>query len=301
MNVKPFHTFVLDSYIRIGDRVAVLIDRETRGWAGKQYEHIPDGTEGTVIGFNRNVKYVNRNRVYDDKPGKYKSNGLAIVKWDNGGNDRMSAHHIGPVNQLVHDFRRFEVDYKKAFDMNEYICPLPELPYWEGDIVKTKESMLRAHGGDNRDLIITSIDYYHLDQFCNDGVTPMPIYDVKLAGMTDSPMTRIRESDIEALIDRGNYWKLEHEEPLVFKDINEKLDFYNSIGQTQQVRNPRNNAYAWQIDEVAEAIKAKTVDYCVVGNSLFGTPIKLNAYVIPNHPDIAEEARANFRLEDFQN
>lgn len=300
MNVKPFETYVLDSYIRIGDRVAVLIDAETRAWCSKQYQQLPDGKEGVVIGINRYVKYVNRNRVFIDKAGEYQGNGIAVVKWDIGGNDAMSAHHIGPVDQSVLESRKTDMAYREAFDTDTYVGPLPILPYWEGDIIRTKEPVLRAHNEGFNDLIITSIDYYQLGRFCNDGVTPMPIYDVRLAGIADSPMTRIRGEDITMLVERGNYWKLEHNEPLEFENIQDKLHFYDSIGETQQVRNPRTGYYVWSIDEAAEAIKAKTVDYCVIQHCLFGTPPRLAAYVIPNHPDLAEEARSSFKLEDFQ-
>lgn len=294
MNVKPFKTYVLDSYIRIGDRVAVLIDAETRAWCSKQYQQLPDGKEGVVIGFNRYVKYVNRNQVFIDKAGEYQGNGIAVVKWDIGGNDAMSAHHIGPVDQSVLESRKMDMAYREAFDTNTYVGPLPSLPYWEGDIIRTKEPVLRAHSDGLNDLIITGIDYYQLGKYCNDGVTPMPIYDVKLAGLADSPSTRIRGSDITTLVRRGNYWKMEHNQPLVFKDVADKLSFYNSIGETKQVRNPATGKYAWNIDEVVEAIEAKTIDYCSIQRGLFGAPPMLTAYVIPNYSDIAEEARQEF-------
>lgn len=300
MNVQPFQTYVLDSYVRIGDRVAVLIDRETRAWRNKQYEHLPDGKEGVVIGFNRYKKYVNRNQVFKDKPGEYMSNGLAIVKWDDGGNDSMSAHHIGPMYQGVIESRRDDKAYKEAFDTDTYMKPLPELPYWEGDIVRTNECIFNRFGEDQENLVITGIDYYRIGDFCNDGITPMPIYHVRIAGIKDSPMMMIRERDIVELVERGNYWKLEHGEELSFKDINEKLNFYGSIGETEQVRNPKTDTYRWTMEDIVEAVEAKTIDFCLVSSNVFGTTPMLNAYRIPNHPDVAEEARSHFQIKDFK-
>lgn len=302
MNTQKFETFILSNCVRIGDKVAVLVDQEARGWASSLYKHLPDGREGVVIGFDRNIYYVNRNQVYKDKPGTYMSNGCPIVKWnDDGSNDRMSAHHIGPIDQSLIDIRRQDKTYKKAFDTNTYTGPLPSLPYWEGDIIRTKEPIFRNHDEEFQDLVITSIDYYRINEFCNDGVTPMPIYDVRVAGMENSPMTRIRQDDIVEIVERGNYWKHEHGEPLEFKDIQEKLSFYNSIGETKEIRNPRTGNYSWSIDDIIEAIENKTIDYCINRHGLFGAPPMLHAYVIPNHPDIGEEARSMFKLEEFKN
>lgn len=293
MQVKPFQTFVLDSYARIGDRVAILIDQETRGWTSGQYKHLPDGKEGVIIGFNRNIRYVNRNQVYKDKPGVYMSNGSSIVKWNDGGNNNMSAHHIGPVDQLVIEERRKDTAYKEAFDTNTYIKPLPVIEYYEGDTVRIITEEVK-------DVVITGIDYYRIGEFCNDGITPMPIYDVKAAGTDSGPMTRVRETDIVELVARGNYWKLEHGQPLEFNDIQDKIHFYYSIGECIQLKSPVSGNYSWSIADIIKGVEDKTIAFIKMSPALFGATPRPLAYSIPGYPEIEEEARQHIKLDEFK-
>jgi hypothetical protein len=78
----------------------------------------------------------------------------------------------------------------------------------------------------------------------------------------------------------------------VFEDLREEAAFYNSIGQSEEVRNPANGVYAWTIEEALEAVKSGLADGLSVGGGLFGASPKLFAKRF-NNREFGERLRAH--------
>lgn len=228
------------------DRVIVKIDPERRKWA----PHVcpcPDGTEGVIIGFYEALSYTGRIGSRINEPGVYHRRGAAIVWLPDGQKYQTGTSELELVDREENDRRLAEFRALQKSDPNwhekEYtrIGDLPELPFWEGDVVRDD------HWGE---VEINRIDYHQIGQKRNDK-SPMPIYGVKLK----DGGTSVCQNNEPQLVSRGNVWKYYHKEPLSFGGVEEEAAFYTWIGRTKDIKNPRTDNYAWTKDEVLAAIK----------------------------------------------
>ena len=282
---------VLESFARIGDVVVMMMDKEVRDWVGSK--ELPDGTLGTVIGFYRYKVVVERNRCRKDRiHGVYECNGVPIVKWENGKTGKISPHYIA-IDDVLLEERRKDTKYKEAFETPHYISPLPSLPFCEHDIVELNEPIF----GNSTMAKICRIDYLNVGEFCDDGVTPYPIYTIRPCDAS-GPTTSIRESDIRKLCKRGLYWQWEHDkENMVFENIRQEVEFYVSIGYGVEMRNPKNNLYSWNIEEAEQAIKDETIASISVVNGFFGNGPSIVCYTFPDLPDFEKRLRTEYQFQ----
>ena len=103
------------------------MDLESRGWGPKDLT--PDGTEGVVVGYHRYHRYYGRDHgIFGFKSGLYEGNGATIVRWDNGKVERISTHHVCPIDQSVLDIRRTDDAYREAFETKMFLKDLCLIP-----------------------------------------------------------------------------------------------------------------------------------------------------------------------------
>lgn len=282
---------ILNSHAHIGDRITMQMDDESRGWVGKGEE--PNGTEGVIIGFYRYISYTSRNEVRKDKPaGKYEGNGAPIVKWDNGKTQIISPHYIA-IPKEIYNERRGSSNYKEAFDTPLYLGPLPSLPFYEDDVLALKEKIF----GDSQLVRVRRIDYNHSNTFCDDGITPYPIYTVSPVDHS-GPTTNIREEDVLQRVNCGLYWMWENDKDNIkFDSIKQEANFYRSIGYAEEMRNPRSGFYDWTIEEAEEALRNKTIAGVSVHGGFFGSGPSLVCYTYPELPELEERLRAAYQFD----
>ncbi len=155
---------------------------------------------GICVGFAE--KYIHRGGLDHKHAGVYIDFATAIVRPSDGGQSVLVPLNLGSLHEIV--------------DINIRIADLPETPFWEGDIVKNQCQASSR-------WVIKCIEYhsdckhiYHLQ-------TPS---DAGTGHAFDSTLT---------LVARGNLWKLDHGEPLVFASIEDEAKFYKSLGMSRKV------------------------------------------------------------------
>jgi hypothetical protein len=184
--------------IEIGDVLIVAVIQENREWG---YSPAPDGIRLKVTGFR--TRYIGRSGEFGRKPGEYVFNDVPIVVRE----DNYAPVEIGSFHM------RFEDDSTIEHDMDGvWIGKLPELTFWEGDIVRADRELCGSH-----EVVIARISYGDIHTLCTDGVTPYPIYTIA-PNMSAGISTAARESDL-SLVCRGNIWKYYHSEPLEFESV----------------------------------------------------------------------------------
>lgn len=72
-------------------------------------------------------------------------------------------------------------------------------------------------------------------------------------------------------------WKHYHREALSFSSLKEEANFFKAIGEYEEVRNPKNDLYCWNKDEVLDAIKSGAVHGFSL-SSFFGSEPRINAH-----------------------
>jgi len=292
---EPKETIVLEAFLHIGDRIVAQNSKSTLEY--RQADK-PDGTMGTVIGFYRYQTAYGPNQIRENiQPGIYEGNGVSYVRWDDGTTGRLNCHDACFVDESLNETRRADTAYREAFNTLYRVGELPELRYMIGNVINTK--VRRGIGGDFKQIIgkITSIDYLRAKEFCDDGVTPYPIYTVNFEdeGYSQS----LRESEIYAVIDHGNYWAWNNDKTkLRFKDIREEASFYISIGMSEQLRNPRTGDYSWSIEEALTAIKEGTGDVISTTGSFFGSNPFPIVFRFIGLPDLSQRLQTK-TLEGF--
>jgi len=279
---------ILPRFLRIGDRVMMAVPTKDEGWHKRS---VLNGVQGTVIGFARYKHYQGRLGVYKEAPGQYESNGMPIVQWDTGVCDSPSMHDIVFVDPVIKETRRKDTVYNEAFQRPARIGDLPDLPFWELDIVRLVPGH-RASWDDQPELIVSAINYEYIGDMCNDGVTPMPIYQVEPRSLNRGRIT-VGPKDIE-LVARGNMWWWTHDKSRVcFAGIREEISFHKSIGLSTPVRCPQTGNYHWPKEHVLEGATAGLIDVVSSQAGFFGVSPSMYGYKMK---DSVLSARANALL-----
>lgn len=276
---------ILSQYTRIGDRVQVQYSLNT----GMYYinNKIPDGTYGTIIGFQRCNFFIGRNSQEFQKAGEYQSNGEPIILWDNGSTETINLNSIAFVDQSLNQIRPNDGKYIKAFKTCIFIAPLPLTKVVEGAIVKVQYKL----SGIIDTLVVTSISYKDINKKCIDNITPYPIYQGKTIG-EDPTYTTFSDAEIIEVITMGNYWAWENNNKsyLKFNDITDEVYFYKSLGFCEQVKNPISDDYGWSVKDVVEALNNNEIDV-VFDSCFFDSDKFFNAFRFPKMPELGVRIR----------
>jgi hypothetical protein len=290
---------VLDLYLRVGDRVVMQMDPEARGWGRPG---APDGTIGTVIGFTRHERHIPRVGGFGQKPGVYMCNGVGVVAWDTGQHDTPGAGDL--VWLTDHDKRseerRKDKAWNDAFETKQFISDLPNLPFWEHDIVRDKTGRVQMGNRTDGLLRIMSIEYHHLNSKRDDG-SPMPIYNVEApegrSGYTwtdndDLELVERGNDDLE-LVERGNVWKWFNGERanIKWKDLHEEAGFHKWLGACDEIRNPRTSYYTWELQDIRGGLEDGLIDAPSISRGFFGAGPALRCHKFHDR-DLGERVRA---------
>lgn len=258
----------LTKLLQIGDEVVFKVDPERRAWTDT-YKDVPDGTKGIVCGFYDAVIYESRVPVLVHQPGVYHRKG-AVSVWLRDGRIVPGDWSIEMVDKDQEKRRDAALRGADGVLRTEQVRlgDLPETKFWEQDKVHVRF----PHDGSEHEMIIGRIDYYHMHKRRDDG-SPWPFYDVRYM---EGGQTSAEESWIE-LVERGNVWKYHNNQLLAFADLKEEASFFQLVGQTEEMRNPKNNLYSWTKEEVLDAIKNGTVHGFSVSSGFFGSGPHINA------------------------
>lgn len=256
---------MLGEILKVGDTVVVNIPDENWKWGcnpvGKQ-----NGVKAKVVGFGE----IHNTRIqsFGMEPGVYVNHSWVDIE----AQGKREPIHISSCFVDLEDKEEEKRRLRKYRDAGGYLASkvrlrdLPETKLWEGDEVRWVGEQSCPWG--ERRIQVASINYDYFGQMCDDGVTPMPQYNISPIG--GGGYVAVRETDLE-LVQRGNVWKHYHGEKIQFASLEEEVVFADMIGQVDEVKNPANDLYVWTLDEVLAAIRDGTADGIAVSNGLFGT------------------------------
>ena len=227
---------MLDDKLRIGDAVRIKVAQENLDWG---YGRDITGKTGTVLGFGTIDYGYTRN--FGKEPGIYENKSWVNVDIEG------KTHHVSTCF-----VEGVDIPEDRTMECGKRLSDLPETKFWPGDKVKYVgdiDWMVRESV-----VIVDSIEYNYIGEFCNDGVTPMPHNCLRL----NSGGTCNFNDEFLVLVERGNVWKYYNDEPISFNGIDEEAAFYMEIGRTTEVRNPETNLYSWDQngDHPVQALKA---------------------------------------------
>ncbi|MEK7185190.1 MAG: hypothetical protein AAB726_01055 [Patescibacteria group bacterium] len=256
----------LTELLQIGDEVVFKVDPQRRAWTDT-YKDVPDGTRGVVCGFYDAVIYEPRVPVFVHKPGVYYRRGAVSVLLRDG----RIVPGDGSIEMVDKDQEKCRDAAMRGTDgvlrtEQVRLGDLPETKFWEQDQV------LVRFPSDEHKMVIGGIDYCHMHKRRDDG-SPWPFYRSRFM---NGDQSSVEESRIE-LMERGNVWRYYNNQPLSFDGLKEEADFFQLVGQTEEVPNPKNNLYIWTKEEVLEAIKSGTVHGFSVSGGFFGSGPRINA------------------------
>jgi hypothetical protein len=317
-SVTPLKNAVLEEYLRPGDIVMMNAEKE------HVKEKIPNGTFGVVTGYYRYRRSVGYNELWCSKvknsdgsgvPGIIEGNGAAQISWING---EISQGHAGDIYNITDDrgfkregFAEFKAEYEKGV----LVGALPDLPVWPDDTVQLNKVFYSDPGScGETDLVkVERIDYNDHGTFCNDGVTPFPIYGIRPLneggpsmsvreyisaqeendrvlekwGQASAPVQINDDVYIVKVAERGNYWAwFNDKSKLQFDTFRQEVQFYKSLGLMIQLESP-SGGYGWTLEEAMLAMNSGEACYFVRG----GTFGRKEVWGLPSLPDVAKRLR----------
>lgn len=295
---------MLNHILRAGDRVRMKMDSESRNWGRPGVE---DGVLGTITGRHRATGIIeSRYPCLTREPGIYAKDAGILVQWDEypEGADPsdMEYNHVNavwlePADSFLKEYKaRLDAEWPvrlangevnpdfdiikvgDKLDNLERIGDLPETEFWELDIVSWNGIRHR----------ICRVNYNRW------GPERLHCYDMEEVDENNvyhrTGSTTVDPSEL-ILIERGNVWREAHGEPAVFRDLDEETAFATNMGRSTSVRNPANNLYCWNLDEVLEAIRNGLADGFTNGTPLFSTNPRINARIFHDR-ELGERVRA---------
>jgi len=230
--------------LKVGDVVTVKVAKENREWG---YNPCPDRSKGVVKSFGE-ISYGRVNN-YGRKPGIYENRYWCDVQLEDG--------------NVIH-IATFHLDGKFSSGDGKFLKYLPETPFWEGDYVFCNYL--------KKVVQIIKVDYDRINGTRNDG-SEYPIYTIS-DNFNSGWSTSFDTTELK-LEKRGDVWKYFHGEKIEFDSLKEEAEFFTRLGKTKEMRNPKNQLYSWNKEEVLQAIKNGIVHGFSMGGFL--NPTRINA------------------------
>jgi hypothetical protein len=198
----------------VGDIVQVAVDPEARSWG---FKAPPDGTRGTIDRFEE-ITY-GRFNTCGRGSGVFQNRSYMKVKLADGTLFSCGTHHLA-----------FVEPGPRTIPNREYLRPLPETSFWEGDIVRyhdTRERQMPLIPGCGPDAFMV-----HRVNYDDAEIT----YDISYneEGGWSFPMRQ--ESQLQ-LIRRGRVWNFFHGEPVEFQNQIDYGRFLASVVKSETIRN----------------------------------------------------------------
>ena len=252
---------MIGEILKVGDTVVINIPDEN--WNGG-YRPVKkqSGIKAKVKGFGE-IEY-SRIQSFGRKPGIYRNYSWVELE---GMQDSISSCFVELANQAEAKRRMKTWNSEKFRAKDKMIRPLPDLKFWEGDIVTVDWTDIRGHPW-HGETQIARIEYGYLGQKRNDG-SPMPEYSICAVGH-EGCTCDINESHL-TLVRRGNVWKHFNGKKVDFKDLAEEASFAKMLGLENQIRNSATGLYTWTLKEMLNAIRDGKVDGFTAGRGIFGT------------------------------
>ena len=274
---------VLGELLKVGDVVVINIPNENWEWGYHPVDK-QNGIEAKVTGFDE-IEY-SRIQNYGREPGIYVN--YAWVKLDVLGNDSISSCFLDLKDKAEYDLRYASWHHSEFDKSRKPIRPLPEMKFWEGDVVSVD-----WHGRDpsfgSVPYYVSAINYRYLGEKRQNG-NPMPEYNVTPVGESGCHVS-LNESDL-TLVERGNMWKHYNGEKPIFKDLREEANFFENLGKVEEVKNLATGVYSWTLREAITAIRDGVADGMRVGHGMFGVG-KLRHHLMRfEDRDLGERVRA---------
>jgi hypothetical protein len=250
--------------INPGEKVLINLTKEAKEWG---YGPAPDGTEVTLVGFGEiNYGYANR---FGYAPGVYENRSWANVLLPDGREEHISTCYLKPVNEEEYNKRLAALRVDGSIPWNEKrLRDLPETRFWEDDLVYSP-SFFDWLEFENHLARIAKVEYDYIGKTRVDG-SPMPMYGVSNK-WPSGWITWLGNWETWELVERGKVWKFWHNEPIAWANDEEHAQFLVTIGQTDEIRNPKDNLYHWTKDEAVQALRDGIGQVISVGNGFFGT------------------------------
>jgi hypothetical protein len=284
---------VLGELLRIGDEVSIKIEEESRYWG---YNPCPDGTVATVIGFSEmHYGYVNGCGM---PAGVYVNDAWTKLRMSDGTETSEWTGRLTLTDPKLEEARRGEAaeerrrlgdDYYRYRRGKEFLRPLPDTAFIEGDLVNVDPSVgFRSMKLPSNVAMISRVEYADVNRTRDDG-SPWPLYqlsdDMKGGGLIgiDNHKLTLRE--------RGKVWKAVHNEPIEFKSLEEEAELYAMLGRTVEVRNPWGEQnYAWAQPEIMRGLKAGLIDAFAKSSGMFGSRVSWHCHRFEDR-DLGERVR----------
>lgn len=251
----------------IGDDVTIKVPADSRGWG---YNPAPDGTKGTIIGFETIDYGYTCN--FGKKPGVYLNGSWPKVQLETGNVISISSFYVelkpGLFEARRNAYWSLSDDERHALGEKDRVGNLPDTKLWPGDKVRGINDQIQSLIQPGKELVISRINYGWMHSKRNDG-SPMPFYEVSDELMGGWHVSA-NDDELE-LIERGNVWKYHHNEPTQFADLEEEGKFFKLLGHTSDVRNPSNGLYSWTLEEALEALRNGTAHGITVSGGMFGS------------------------------
>lgn len=273
--------------LELGERITIRVLQENREWG---YNPAPDGTAGEVVGFSH-ISWGRANGVC--KPGVYLNRCWPKVKLETGDTITIYHGHLAPVEIREREF--LPLDKRKERD---FVSELPETLFWEGDRVRllNPPSYLKCD-----EVYVSQI---HYDRIRNPSPNAHPnyiknVYDLQ-ERIDGGRIGNFGEDDLE-LIERGWVWNHYHDEPIEFPTLKDEANFYKSLAQVTQVKNPKTGHYGWDsLQDVLDGIE-QGLGHAFTGSrgGLFGGS-GINHSLWRYHDEELGKRLAEATLEEFK-
>ena len=248
--------------LQVGDQVRVRIDPVFPAYDGK--ERYPIGATGEIVGFA--IKSNSRTNKYARglQPGIYLDPEWPFVRFDAAVVRNIRANSLELVDEAEYN-RRLEKallqPYHTVSQYGTFVSNLPDMDIWEGDIVRlTKHRAVpevKAKPGSIPGLpdayMVCHVNYRDIAEG-TPGITES-LDNYPKFGIGDRFMQhwegRLYDFYLE-LIERGNFWRRAHGEPLMFKDLEEEAFWAWLVDEVKAVPAPQKPRRSWEKDCLSE-------------------------------------------------